>query len=290
MITLDFKDDWKAFLEKEMIALGFKYECLECLEENTIRYLNARRRIVSNKPRAIHESKELCIPPEHSERYCDLKHLISEGGDIRPYLSRNVKDANDNDLILNEWGVHHLHFLSSGTKDVLFVMFTDTEAFIIQTLPHGPGHSDVWVNTSLIEILHKNWPEIIAGHKLIGISGEDLTAAQRKNIRKGHGNVAISVSDGTCYSCIGGGIVSSGTCLFDVINCDKLIATLTEWEELVRANESSFRAALKISENDPLSIKLMIEDQGCWLYEPARKTRFQLKYCDNDPLQLIALG
>lgn len=284
---MDFKNDWKEFLSKEMTELGFEYDSLKSLERNTIRYLNARRRIISNKPRVIHESKEFCIPSEHSEAYRNLKTLISEGGDIRPYFSRKTKDVGDNDLMLNEWGVHHLHFLSSGTKDVLFVRFTDTDAFIIQALPHGPGHSDVWVNTFLIEIMHKNWPEIIAGHKLVGISGEHLTATERGNIRKGHGNVAISVSDGTCYSATGGGIVASGECFYDIISCDKLFATLIEWEELVKENEGSFRAALKISGTDPLSIKLVIEDQGCWLYEPERKTGFQLKYFDNRALRRI---
>lgn len=286
-MTVDFKNDWKEFLAKEMAKLGFNYDPLKSLEENTIRYFNANRRIVSNKPRAIHESKGLCISSEYSEAYRYLKRLISEGGDIRPYLSHKTKDANYNDLLLNEWGIHHFHFLSRGTKDILFVMFTDTDAFIIQALPHGAGHSDVWVNTLLIEILHKNWPEIIAGHKLAGVSGEHLTATERGNIRKSHGNVAITVSDGTTYSSLGGGIAASGTCFYDIINCDKLIETLTEWEEWVKANEGSFRVALKISGADPLSIKLMIEDQGCWLYEPVRKTRFQLKYCNSNALQRI---
>jgi hypothetical protein len=180
IMTVDFKNDWKEFLAKEMTEMGSQYDSKKSLEQNTIRYFNAKRRIVSNKPRALHESKELCVPSKHFGAYSDLKRLISLGGDIRPYLSRKTKDANDNDLLLNAWGIHHLHFLSKRTEDVLFVRFTDTDAFIVQVLPHGHGHADVWVNTLLIEILHKNWPEIIAGHKVAGISGEDLNALTHK--------------------------------------------------------------------------------------------------------------
>jgi hypothetical protein len=274
MITLDFKNDWKEFLSKEMTELRFKYDVLISLEENTIRYLNAKRRIVSNKPRSIHESKELCIHAKHSEAYDNLKRLISEGRDLRPYLSRETRKANRNDLLLNVCGVHHLHFLPAGTKDILFVRFTDTDAYIIQAFPHGRDHSDVWVNTQLIEVLHNNWPEIIASYKLANIRGEYLATEERLTIRKNHGNAIINVSDSTCYFL--GGIMASGTCIYDRINCDKIIAGLTEYEDWVKTNEDNFRVALKISEAEPLSIKLIIEDQEYWLYEPVRKARFQL--------------
>jgi len=285
-MTVDFKNDWNEFLAKEMTEMGFKYDTQKSLEENTIRYFNAKRRIVSNKPRAIHESKELCVPSEHSGAYRDIKEIISHGRDIRPYLSRKTKDANDNDLLLNEWGIHHLHFSPERTKDVLFVRFTDTDAFIIQALPHGLGNSDVWVNTLLIEILNKNWPEIIARHKVVGISGEHLNTMERLNIRKSHANVAVNVSDGRCYAVPGGGIMASGACFSDIVSCDKLFEELASWEEVVRANETNFRTALRISKTDPLLIKLMFEDQECWLYEPVRKVRFQLNCCDNQGIQM----
>jgi hypothetical protein len=283
MIQLDFKNDWKEFLEKEMAAFGFKYDQSKTLTANTIRYLNDKRRILSCKKRKAHESAELCIPSRYSDSYCELKNLISEGGDLKPFLSRETEypDPKKPDLLLNEWGIHHLHFnpLPDRTGCVLFVRFTDTDAFVIQALLHGNGHSDVWVNTHLIEILHKNWPEIIAGYKLFGIHGECLTVSERKNIRHNHGNVAIAVTDGTCYSSLGGGIVASGRCFHDIIDSDKIIHKLTEWEETVKANESNFRAALKISAHDTFTIKLIIEDQGCWLHDPIRKTRIQVKLC-----------
>jgi hypothetical protein len=171
-----------------------------------------------------------------------------------------------------------LHFRPEGTTGpVLFVKFTDTDAFAVQALLHGHGHPHVWVNEQLIQILHSNWPELIAPRKVVGIRGERLTEAVRKTIRDKHCNTVIEMPDGTCYLSPGGGLVGSGHCSQDILDCDIVFAKLSEWEQLVTANEGSFRAALKISPGDPLSVRLVIEEQGCWLYEPNRKVRFHLR-------------
>jgi hypothetical protein len=217
-VTMDFKNDWMEFLVKELTEMGFKYDVQKSLKDNTVAYFNVKRRVISRKPRVVHESKELCVPSEYVEAYRAIRDLISRGEDLRPYLSRKTKDLHDNDLLLNEWGIHHLHFSPERTKDVLFVRFTDTDAFVIQVFPHGRGHEEAWVNTSLIEILHKNWPTSIVGRRVTGGSGEDITTKERLNVRKAHGNVAVNVPDGTCYTALGGGVMTSGICFSDISN------------------------------------------------------------------------
>ncbi len=247
------------------------------MEENTITYLNGKRRIVSKRSRAIRESKELSIPSEFSKEYRELKKKISVGEDLRPYLSSKIRRTAYKDLLLNDWGLHHLHFRpGEATGPVLFVKFTDADAFVVQALRHGHGHPHVWVNEQRIRIVHSNWPELIARRKVAGSRGERLTEAVRKTIRDKHCNTVIEMPDGTRYLSPGGGLVGSGHCSQDILDCDIVFAKLSEWEQLATANESSFRTALKISSGDPLSIKLVIEEQGCWLYEPNRRVRFHL--------------
>lgn len=90
-------------------------------------------------------------------------------------------------------------------------------------LSHGTAETKyVWVNTQLVEILYNNWPEIIASYKT-NIQGEHLTSEQRHNIRKQHGNTIIIMPDGTNYSPLGGGIISSGRCFYDIVENDKLM-------------------------------------------------------------------
>ena len=140
MIKVDFRNDWKEFLEKDMVAYGLEYAPSKSAEENTIRYLNAKRRIARSTGRTIHESKELCIPIEYVADYSSLRRLLlTEGGDLKPYLSRDIrkKRADKNDGILNAWGIQHLHFRPEGTGHVLFVKITDADIFVIQAAPHG---------------------------------------------------------------------------------------------------------------------------------------------------------
>jgi len=68
----------------------------------------------------------------------------------------------------------------------------------------------------------------------------------------------------------------SGRSFLDVRDTDMLRCFLDSCQKWVEANEDNFRAALKLSPSDELSIKMMFENQECWLYEPVRRVRFAL--------------
>jgi hypothetical protein len=73
---------------------------------------------VPPRKRTVRELKELQIPDKHSADYLSLKKLISEGGDVSPYLSHDIRTnrADKNDAMLNNWGFHHLHFSPRGEQ------------------------------------------------------------------------------------------------------------------------------------------------------------------------------
>lgn len=274
MVTADFKKDWMEFVQGDMRAYGLFYDPLRSAEDNTLRYLNVRRRTPRSSARQAHESKELCIPNQYLADYSALKKLLSDGGDLTQYLSRDLtnKRGDANDKLLNAWGIQHLHFRPSGTEHVLFVKMTDTDVFIIQALPHGPK---TWVNTSLLKIIHDNWPDI-AGSKSSGICGESLTANQRINLRKNNVNFATAMPDGTIYFSPGGGLTGAGNCLLDVVDCDKIFALLAYWQKMVEENEANFRSALKMSPSEELSVKVVFQKNSCYLYESTRRARLLL--------------
>lgn len=288
MVLLDFKQDWKEYIIGEMSDLGFQYNQSKSLEENTITYFNFKRRILGNHSRKVYESKELYISPQYANKYKKIKEVIIGGGNLRPYLSHQIRkigkipNVEDNDYQLNDWGITHLHFDAKGTNDVLFVMFTDTEAYIIQMFPHNKRDNPyIWVDKRLIEILHNNWPKIIENYKTV-ISDENLTSEQRKTIRKYHDNMTVTVSDGTNYLPTGGGMVLSGRCFNDIIHNDELMNKLKKLEGFVKLNENNFREAMNISMDEKLSIKLIIDDMRCWLYEPDKRIRFNLNLSDTN--------
>ena len=257
-LTVDVRGDWAEFLRQQGMAIcGLNYDHSRTLEENTMRYLNAhRRRIPITAPRAVRESRELSVPQEYEADYVALKSLISSGGDLKPYLSRDIlkkKRPDKNDGLLNAWGIQHLHFRVEGTAYILLCRITDTDLFVVQALPHD---HDVWVDTSLLQILHDNWPGEIAAGKLHGVPGEAMPSSERLSLRNQNANFATTMRDGTVYLAPGGGLMASGDCSEDRTDCDKIFAELAYWQELVRSNAVRFRAALSWPASKELSIKM----------------------------------
>lgn len=146
----------------------------------------------------MRESRELDVS-QHLSDYSALKKLIEEGGDLKPYLSRDIARryrADKNDGLLNAWGIQHLHFRPQGTKYVLFVIIKDADVFVIQSLPHdGP---DAWVNPQLLQIIQDNWPDL-APPRIRGIQPEPLSIKNRVDLRKNNVNFLTATSDGTSY-------------------------------------------------------------------------------------------
>ena len=232
------------------------------------------------RPRVVHESRELRSQGigQHATDYLALKKLIGEGGDLTPYLSRDVlrSRAEKNDKTLNSWGLHHLHFRPGGTYDVLFVRITDSAVFVVKFLPHGSGHRETWVDPSLLRILHDNWPETAATRELRGIMPEPLNSDQRIALRKNNVNFAVAMQDGAAHVGAEVGITAAGRCIQDLLDCDRIFAELDRWQQLVEENEAAIRSALKLPPPEKLWIRMKFEEDGCWLYEAVRNVRIAL--------------
>lgn len=273
-VKVDFIGDWSDFLrQKGMATCGLAYVQSRSPQDNTMRYLNAHRRIPITAPRAVHESRELSIPQEYQGDYEALKALITSGADLRPYLSRDIltkKQPDKNDRLLNSEGIQHLHFWPEGKRYIqkphlLLCKITDTDVFIVQALPHDPS---VWAEASLLQILHDNWPEEIAAGKRHGLKGEAKPSCERTALRDQNANFTTTTTGGTVYLAPGGGLMASGDCFDDRRDCDKIFAELSHWQGVVKNNAARFRAALNWPQSRELSIRMMFEDSDCWLYEP----------------------
>jgi len=275
-IDADFKNDWVGYLRTAGLpACGLKYEDSRTPEENTMRFLNAyNRRIPAMKPRMVHESRELSVPSEYRQGYEGLVALIKAGGDLRPYLSRDIlikKRPDKNDPLLNSWGIQHLHFRTEGTDQLLFCVITESDVFVIQTLPHDAEH--LWVNTQLIQILHRNWPDLILRAKHDGLRPEAFSADKRHSLRGYNANFAVTVDDGTVYLPLAGGTMTSGDSLEDQVNCVKVFSELRHWQNIVVQNALAIRTALNMPASQKLIVRMAFDNRDCCFYEPTRATR-----------------
>lgn len=142
-------------------------------------YFNWRARFIPVRPRLAHLSAELLASPkclEHQGAVDFIVAKIESGDDLTPHLSRWVTEAyepttsrsaknqrrSDLDLLMAEWGIHHLHLSTDmeadgfvrRTKDLLFASFQSDDAYLIGIFEHGN-----WTRIELATITVRNWSD-----------------------------------------------------------------------------------------------------------------------------------
>ncbi len=175
-------------------------------------YHNWISRLVKPQPRAVHKSMAFQRNLLATQRASDLAQIIADiehGRNLKKYLSRDIDRApakapgpgcrSDLDLLLNNWGVHHLHTSSIVEPDgfvkrdgpLLFVSFTSRAAYVIDIMMHGD-----WNRVHVLEVLASEWPHEGVIHEINGApSASQITEVQRANLRKNGYNAAFTFGD-----------------------------------------------------------------------------------------------
>lgn len=210
-------------------------------------YFNWLERLIPASPRKIFFSREILSSPLGNEEKLksSLDHiysLIENGGDLTPYLSRGVKvgfdvqqghDFNrrrDLDLMLNDWGVHHLHLsttmesdgFASRTGPLLFGIFRPTAAYLIDVFPHGS-----WTKQTIMEIVAREWPKEGLVHEIQGAVGlsQRYSDTDRKKLRGGGLNAPLEIN-GKVYMSASLGSTTAGTGLIATMKAQNLLRSL----------------------------------------------------------------
>ena len=166
------------------------------------------------KPRTVHRSRAFLQNPLTTQRVSDLALINADivgGRSLTKYLSRDIARAAvrapggrraDLDMILNDWGVHHLHISSVVEADgfverddpLLFVSFTADAAYLIDVLTHTDMRAHKWVWHHVLEVLASEWPRagVIYEAKGVAASSPSITEEQRANLRGNRYNAAFS--------------------------------------------------------------------------------------------------
>lgn len=196
-----------------------------------IKFLNWRNRLVHPHPRQVFRSPELTVNPSYTANRADIDRLLGKvaaGSDIGPHLSERVlvgyqasapsrvSRRKDIDLLLNDWGIHHLHLSHSPWRkgfnvhagELLFVIFRPEKAYVLDVMPHG-----AWAEEALVQTAVRNWPGASLFLEIHGDYGPDLTDPLDRTILRGNGGNAFIEVDGRTWMPATGGIVSAQTSL-----------------------------------------------------------------------------
>ena len=215
-------------------------------EELLTAYYNAMRRIVGAWPRTVHRANGFVSPqdPDQARALSTIEQKLRNGESVVPHLSRKIRDLSYNDLLFNDWGIHHFHLGATVEADgfvkrtcpLLYVVLGDTIDF------HNTGNTDAHLLTVmghndfatqvLVEIMHENWPGLLQ-FNLHGVSGDRLSDADIRRLRKLHANYCLRLRDGTSCFAPGGGITSAGTSLIDTLRALHRVWWAEQQQEMV---------------------------------------------------------
>lgn len=214
-------------------------------------YHNWMRRLVPQQPRTVHKSRAFQQNPLTAQRASDLASMIADieaGRDLTKYLSRDIVRAPvkvpggrrrpDLDLMLNDWGVHHLHISSTVEADgfvrrdgpLLFVSFRPYAAYLIDIMNHGD-----WVRDHVLEVLASEWPNEGVIYKVKHAPpGSPITEGQRANLRGNHYNAAFTF--GSTVFMPAGGMMADGTTVAAWCYARLVLGKVTVFEQALTAN------------------------------------------------------
>ena len=95
-------------------------------------YYNAMRRIVGAWPRTVHRASGFVAPkdPDQARALSSIEHKLRKGESVVPSLSRKIRDLSYNDLLFDDWGIHHFH-LGTNIEGDGFVNRTGPLLYIV---------------------------------------------------------------------------------------------------------------------------------------------------------------
>jgi hypothetical protein len=213
-------------------------------------FFDSLRRRPAVRPRRVWEADDFNCPSQLTRGWEVLRKKAVNGDEIRPHLSIGHSSLTNLDGLLNEWGVHHLHLgiepylrnpsYVDRTESLLFAMITDDDFYAVNIYPHG-----AWEATSIIESLHRNWPHVMSRYRIKGIQGEAVSEKERRTLRSLNTQAVTTVTDGTVYMAIGGGVASSGDSIEAQIRAARMLADVERVQATVKEQLATFIAHLR---------------------------------------------
>lgn len=242
-IKIDLHSDFQSIMFDRLLNMGFTPTSQE---NSPLLFFKAAWHYVTRRKRQVFYSKEFTCPDAYKPALFKFQQLVEHGNDITPYMTKKRKDLGFNDLLFNDWHIHHFHLSDHIFPDesakrsdyLLFAYFTDTSAYFLQVYSHRMSFA--FSCQELIRILHRNWPELISNRRLEGISSIRMCSDEEySRKRKAHALTLVQADHDTVYFPLGGGYASDCSSIAAVETADYWKAKLGEIQADFIANARS---------------------------------------------------
>lgn len=215
-IVIDLLSDWTEIQRAALARMGYTLDPNETPETISLAFYNAQRREILPVRRTVFQSREFSCPIKYRSGLTILLKGAAMGLDLRSYQSKSLMKQQFDDHLLNDWRIHHFHLgtvsdpndpkFVKRTKDILYAYLTDDRFYAIDVMKHGD-----WARHRLIEIVHRNWPELIAHYRVKGVKPKhNCSDSDRERLLLRSAGVvwALHIDDAS-YFPPGGGYASS---------------------------------------------------------------------------------
>lgn len=273
---MSFKLDLANTIKRQFDQHGVRYDNNMDVCDLASGYLEVLNRRVIPTPRKVSFSEELHDSLGRLIRDVDatrrgkaleawratffLHYLLVNGENVNGFLSRWINFATgpkSRDGLLWDFGMHHFHLSQNFDADgfvnrkppdyLLFAILTEESAYFVDVRLH-PNRGDLgWVRQDLLNIVHRNWPELIEPHILRGVKGTALTDEEKAELRRKNCNHAPDIG-GNAIAPLGGGTMADGSSMA----CRRWAMKLLHE---IESHQDYF-------DTQPLDLRTALEDKG----------------------------
>ena len=237
------------------------------LHELLVVYRNWSSRHVPARPRTIRKSKAFganSLVQSFATPLGVIFDDIEKGHDITRYLSRLISIGYESrskpisrrrhlDLMLNEWGVHHLHLSTTLEPDgfvqrtgpLLFAVFTPDTAYIVDVMDHNG-----WYDSHVVQVMADEWPNDGIIHEIkgndqfqvVGLSRQ-YSDEERAKLRKAGINTLVEFGGRVFMPATG--LSCGGTASMATLDAANVVKAIEGFEQRLEADPLFLKPAFE---------------------------------------------
>jgi len=290
-VKYNFEQDLKEIMSDDMHRRGLNLESCSTMHQLVLKYFNTLRRIIPKQRYEIEISPNLKVKIQSLPKNLQdgIRSVISEassGVDLLPRHSRRIKNNDYSDPLLNDWGIFHLHLGASiesdgfinRTGELLYVYRHEEKLYLLDVLKHK------WADRNLVEVIHNNWPTAISKNRVADFNSVENVATTDdivSSLRNFGLTYIYKTKDGTAYTPLGGGYVTSGGSIESVIGSNTTIHWLKHMETSVDRDKEIFTDKIyKVTGKklDSLNLKLIRHDGEFYILETQVGVMYRVKF------------